>query len=348
LLPGALLLLLTIALVTTHLPLNTIAIVIAEEKHIVPLDQLVSGGPPPDGIPSIDSPKFNSVNDGNKFLGDSDKVVGININGDIRAYPLQILVWHEIVNDNVGGISVAITYCPLCFTNQVFDRKVNNTILEFGTSGKLYNSNLVMYDRSSKSLWSQALGEGIVGKYAGIKLEKLPFDVAYWKDWKKIYPQTKVLSKDTGSARPYGADPYGDYYTAPDILFPVSNKDNRLGLKEIVVGLENRDWSKAYKLQDIEKLKVINDQLNNKSVTLFSLHPIMARLFDPLVNGQALLFKYNFTNNTFTDNQTGSQWDFEGKSIEGPMKGKKLMRLPFDEGYWFEWAAFHPGTQVYS
>jgi hypothetical protein len=348
LLPGVLLLLLIIALVTTHLPLNTIATVIAEEKHIVPLDQIVSGGPPPDGIPSIDSPKFNSVIDGNKFLGDSDKVVGININGDIRAYPLQILVWHEIVNDNVGGIPVAITYCPLCFTNQVFDRTVNNTILEFGTSGKLYNSNLVMYDRSSKSLWSQAIGEGIVGKYAGIKLEKLPFDVAYWKDWKKIYPQSKVLSKDTGSARPYGADPYGDYYTTPDILFPVSNRDNRLGLKEIVVGLENRDWSKAYKLQDIEKLKVINDQFNNKSVTLFSLHPIMARLFDPSVNGQTLLFKYNFTNNTFTDKQTGSQWDFEGKSIEGPMKGKQLLRLPFDEGYWFEWAAFHPGTKVYS
>jgi Protein of unknown function (DUF3179) len=348
LLPGALLLLLTIALVTTHLPLNTIATVIAEEKHIVPLDQIVSGGPPPDGIPSIDSPKFNSVIDGNKFLVDSDKVVGININGDIRAYPLQILVWHEIVNDNVGGIPVAITYCPLCFTNQVFDRTVINTTLEFGTSGKLYNSNLVMYDRSSKSLWSQALGEGIVGKYAGIKLQKLPFDVAYWKDWKKIYPQSKVLSKDTGLARPYGADPYGDYYTTPDILFPVSNRDNRLGLKEIVVGLENEELSKAYKLQDIEKLKVINDQLNNKSVTLFSVHPLMARLFDPSVNGQTLLFKYNFTNNTFTDKQTVSQWDFEGKSIEGPMKGKQLLRLPFDEGYWFEWAAFHPGTKVYS
>ena len=340
--------LLTIALITTHIPLNTIATVIAEEKHIVPLDQIVSGGPPPDGIPSIDSPKFNSVIDGNKFLGDSDKIVGININGDIRAYPLQILVWHEIVNDNVGGIPVAITYCPLCFTNQVFGRTVNNTTLEFGTSGKLYNSNLVMYDRSSKSLWSQALGEGIVGKYAGIKLEKLPFDVAYWKDWKKIYPQSKVLSKDTGSARPYGADPYGDYYTSPDILFPVSNRDNRLGLKEIVVGLENRDWSKAYKLQDIEKLKVINDQFNNNSVTLFSSYPLMVRVFDPIVNGQTVFFESNSSSNTFVDKQTSSQWNFDGISIEGPMKGKQLLRLPFDEGYWFEWAAFHPGTKVYS
>jgi hypothetical protein len=335
-------------LVGTLLLLISIATVRGEEKHIVPLDQIVSGGPPPDGIPSIDSPKFISIDDGNKFLADSDKVVGVNINGDVRAYPLQILVWHEIVNDNVGGIPVAITYCPLCFTNQVFSRTVNNTILEFGTSGKLYNSNLVMYDRSSNSLWSQALGEGIVGIYAGIKLQKLPFDVAYWKDWKQLYPQSKVLSKDTGSARPYGADPYGDYYTSPDILFPISNKDNRLGLKEIVVGLENEELNKAYKIQDIEKLKVINDQVNNKSVTLFSLYPMMARVFDRSVNGQTLIFQYNFTNNDITDKQTGSQWDFEGKSVEGPLKGKQLLRFPFDEGYWFEWAAFHPGTKVYS
>jgi Protein of unknown function (DUF3179) len=133
-----------------------------------------------------------------------------------------------------------------------------------------------------------------------------------------------------------------------DIFFPISNRDDRLGLKEIVVGLENEELSKAYKLQDIEKLKVINDQLNNKSVTLFSLRPIMARLFDPSVNGQTLLFKYNFTNNTFRDKQTSSQWDFEVKSIEGPLKGKQLLRLPFDEGYWFEWAAFHPATKLYS
>jgi hypothetical protein len=129
-----------------------------EQKHIVPLDQIVSGGPPPDGIPSIDNPKFISVDQvtkGNNFLSDSDLVRGLNINDDIRAYPLQILVWHEIVNDKVGGVPIAVTYCPLCFTNQVFNSTVGNnqqTLLQFGTSGKLYNSNLVMYDRSSKSL----------------------------------------------------------------------------------------------------------------------------------------------------------------------------------------------------
>jgi len=319
-----------------------------EEKHIVPLDQIVSGGPPPDGIPSIDSPKFISVADGNKFLLDSDKVLGININGDIKAYPLQILVWHEIVNDNVGGIPIAVTYCPLCFTNQVFNRTINNTILEFGTSGKLYNSNLVMYDRTSKSLWSQALGEGIVGKYAGIKLNKIPFDVAYWKDWKHLYPNSKVLSRDTGSARPYGADPYGDYYTSPEILFPISNKDSRLGLKEVVVGLEDNGIDKAYTVNNIQKQKVVNDQISNKSMALFSLYPLMVRAFDPVLDGQTLTFTYNSKNSTFIDNQTGSQWDIEGKAIEGTMKGKLLSRLPFDEGFWFEWAAFHPATEIYS
>ncbi len=180
-------------------------------KHIVPLDQIVSGGPPPDGIPSIDSPKFLSVVDASKFLKDSDLVVGLTVNGQTKAYPLLILVWHEIVNDNVGGLPVAVTYCPLCFTAQVFNRTISGHVaVEFGTSGKLYNNNLVMYDRLSGSLWSQALGEGIVGTHAGESLKRIPFDLAYWKDWKQLYPNSMVLSTDTGFTRPYGVDPYGD------------------------------------------------------------------------------------------------------------------------------------------
>lgn len=323
-----------------------------KEKSIVPLDQIVSGGPPPDGIPSIDNPKFISVQEASKFLEDSELVLGLNINGDIRAYPLQILVWHEIVNDEVGGVPVAVTYCPLCFTNQVFNRIIDGQeVVEFGTSGKLYNSNLVMYDRTSKSLWSQALAEGIVGKYAGIKLERVPFDIAYWKEWKQLYPDSKVLSRDTGSNRPYGADPYGDYYTNSDVLFPVSNKDGRLDLKEIVVGLENKGQYKAYKLQEIENKKVINDQVNGKSITLFSLYPFMIRAYDPVVENGAekivLQFDYNAKNNKFIDKQTGSEWNFEGKAINGQMKGKQLTRIPFDEGFWFEWVAFHPKTEIY-
>ena len=330
-----------------------------EEKSIVPLDQILSGGPPPDGIPSIDNPKFISVQEASKFLKDSELVLGLNINGDVRAYPLQILVWHEIVNDNVGAVPVAITYCPLCFTNQVFNRTVDErVVVEFGTSGKLYNSNLVMYDRTTKTLWSQALAEGIVGKYAGTKLQRVPFDVAYWKEWKQLYPDSKVLSRDTGSNRPYGADPYGDYYTNSDVLFPVSYKDSRLDLKEIVVGFENKGQFKAYKQQDIENKKVINDQVNGKSIALFSSYPFMVRAYDPLVvegvggGGQQtivlLQFDYNTKDKSFIDKQTGSLWNFEGKAISGQMKGKQLTRLPFDEGFWFEWVAFHPKSALYS
>jgi Protein of unknown function (DUF3179) len=327
----------------------------AEERHIVPLDQIVSGGPPPDGIPSIDNPKFIPVQEASKFLKDSELVLGLNINGDIRAYPLQILVWHEIVNDEVGGVPVAVTYCPLCFTNQVFNRTIDDgqIVAEFGTSGKLYNSNLVMYDRTSKSLWSQALAEGIVGKYAGTKLERVPFDLAHWKEWKQLYPDSKVLSRDTGYNRPYGADPYGDYYTNSDVLFPVSNSDDRLGLKEIVVGFENKGQYKAYKLQEIENKKVINDQLNDKTIALFSLYPFMIRAYDPIIEDGGvqkivLQFDYNAKNNNFIGKQTGSLWNFEGKAISGQLKGKQLIRLPFDEGFWFEWVAFHPKSALYN
>jgi hypothetical protein len=333
---------------------NSAAAVTAEEKEksIVPLDQIVSGGPPPDGIPSIDNPKFISVQEASKFLEDSELVLGLNINGDIRAYPLQILVWHEIVNDEVGGVPVAVTYCPLCFTNQVFNRTIDGKqeVVEFGTSGKLYNSNLVMYDRTSKSLWSQALAEGIVGKHAGTKLERIPFDLAYWKEWKQLYPESKVLSRDTGSNRPYGADPYGDYYSNSDLLFPVLNRDDRLGLKEIVVGFENKEQHKAYRLQEIENKKVINDQVNGKPIALFSLYPFMVRGYDPIVvedEELTLQFEYDADNNRIIDKQTGSEWNFEGMAITGQMKGKQLTRLPYDEGFWFEWIAFHPKSGIY-
>ena len=329
-----------------------------EIKHTVPLAKIVSGGPPKDGIPSIDSPKFQSVREADKILEDSEFVLGLNINGDIRVYPLQILVWHEIVNDVVGGKPIAVTYCPLCFTNQVFNRTlIDGNIVEFGISGKLYNSNLVMYDRKSNSLWSQALGEGIVGDYSGIKLEKIPFDIAYWKEWKKLYPESKVLSRDTGSVRPYGADPYGNYYTNDLILFPLANDDKRIGLKEIVIGLEDENQYKAYKLQDIETNKVINDIIgDDKKIALVSLKPFMVRVFDRGIDdnvndeGKKIIVDlfYNETNNTLTDRVTDSELNFDGKFINGQLQDKQLKRLAMDQGFWFEWTAFHPETEVFS
>lgn len=136
------------------------------KKHLISLDKIKGGGPPKDGIPSIDSPKFTTI-ENSQFISDSDIVIGLVINGDVRAYPLFILVWHEIVNDTVGEIPVAVTYCPLCYTNQVFERIIDGKIVEFGTSGKLYNSNLLMYDRLTDSYWSQSLGMAVTGEFTG-------------------------------------------------------------------------------------------------------------------------------------------------------------------------------------
>mgnify|MGYP001569742918 CR=1 FL=1 len=312
-------------------------------KHIVPLDKIKSGGPPKDGIPSIDDPIFANSFDA-KFVSDDDLVIGLNINGEQKAYPLFILVWHEIVNDEVGGIPVAVTYCPLCFTYQVFYRNVDGIITEFGTSGKLYNSNLVMYDRNTDSQWSQALGIAITGEMTGHTLNRIPFDVARWSDWKSLYPNTLVLTTDTGFSRAYGSDPYGDYYTDSRIIFPVENDDDRLFPKEKILGFDNGVY-KAYKLSDVEQNKVINDSIGNKKIVLISLYPEMTRAFNRIINDQVLEFEYS--DGIIIDKQTKSIWNFEGESIEGQLKGETLQRETYNPGFWFEWVAFHPDTLIY-
>ena len=313
-------------------------------KHIVPLDKIKSGGPPKDGIPSIDKPNFVAASEAN-FVSDNDIVIGLQINGETKAYPLFILVWHEIVNDIVGDVPVAVTYCPLCFTNQVFERTINGQVTEFGTSGKLYNSNLVMYDRNTDSQWSQAIGMAITGELTSHVLKRVPFDVAKWSDWKTLYPETLVLTTKTGHIRAYGSDPYGDYYTDPQIIFPVENKDDRLHPKEIILGFDNGNIYKAYKLADVEEKKVINDEIGDKKLLLVSLYPEMTRAFNRVVDGTILEFEY--VDGKIIDTQTNSQWNFEGDAIEGQLMGKKLEREVFNPGFWFEWIAFHPDSLVY-
>ena len=313
-------------------------------KHIVSLDKIRSGGPPKDGIPSIDNPKFVNANEA-EFLSDNDVVIGLEINGEIKAYPLSILVWHEIVNDNVGDIPVAVTYCPLCFTNQVFERTINGTEVEFGTSGKLYNSNLVMYDRLTESYWSQALGTAIVGELAGFELNKIPFDVITWKDWKTLHPDSLVLTTDTGYLRPYGVDPYGSYYNDPRILFPVENKDDRLPPKTIIIGFHQGNIYKAYNQKDVESSYLINDKIFDKSILLISQFSGNTRAFDRTINDQVLEFVY--VDNKIIDTQTDSEWNNDGLSISGEYEGKQLERIPIEPGFWFAWVAFHPDTDLF-
>ena len=313
-------------------------------KHVIPLDKIKSGGPPKDGIPSIDDPKFAEV-EGSQFVRDSDVVIGLEINGDARAYPLFILVWHEIVNDNVGGVPVAVTYCPLCYTNQVFERVINGQEVEFGTSGKLYNSNLLMYDRLTDSYWSQGLGYAVTGDLTGTALKILPFDVITWGDWKKLHPDTVVLTTDTGHLRSYATDPYGDYYTDPRIIFPVDNMDDRMHPKEIILGFFEDGIYKAYKQNDVETFTVINDDIGNTSLMLMSLFSQNSRAFDRNLDDQVLEFE--FVDGKILDTKTQSEWNYDGLAISGLLEGSQLTRLPMSPGFWFEWVAFHPETEVW-
>ena len=313
-------------------------------KHIIPLDKIKGGGPPKDGIPSIDNPQFAEIQ-GSQFVSDSDTVIGLEINGDARAYPLFILVWHEIVNDRVGDVPVAVTYCPLCYTNQVFERIIDGQEVEFGTSGKLYNSNLVMYDRWTESYWSQGLGIAITGELTGMQLKTVPFDVITWGDWKKIHPDTLVLTTDTGHLRSYATDPYGDYYTDPRIIFPVDNSDDRMHPKEIILGFHEDGIYKAYKQNDVELHNIINDDIGETPIMLVSLFSQNSRAFDRTVNGEILEFE--FVDGKIIDTTTKSEWSYDGIAVSGPLEGNKLTRMSIEPGFWFEWIAFHPETEVF-
>lgn len=294
-------------------------------KHSIALDELLAGGPPKDGIPAIDNPKFTTAGEANAWLNDEETGQGFCVGSDCRFYPYQILVWHEIANDVVGGKPVLITYCPLCLTGIVFDRNVNGQIMEFGTSGMLWRSNLVMYNRTQpspdevsdlekslrleskkESLWSQVLGEAVVGELTGTKLAVLNSDIIKYSDWEKLHPDTKVLSRDTGFSRSYGFDPYGDYYTSNQVSFGASFNDDRLHPKEFVLGIEIDGKFKAY-------------------------------------HSSAL--KAGETQDTFNGQKIFIQKSAEG--IVRMFKGNAKEPLPYIGGFWFSWLAVHPDTELY-
>ena len=313
-------------------------------KHNIPLDKIRGGGPPKDGIPSIDSPVFAEISD-SQFMSDSDTVIGLVINGDAKAYPIFILVWHEIINDKVGETPVAVTYCPLCYTNQVFERIIDGVEVEFGTSGKLYNSNLLMYDRLTEFYWSQALGIAVKGELTGYHLNLIPFDVITWEDWVKLHPNTVVLTTDTGYIRSYATDPYGNYYTEPRIMFPVEYSDDRMHPKEIIIGFNQDNTYKVYKQNDIESNIIINDSIGETSMMLISLYSENSCAFERTINGMVLDFEY--VDGKIFDTSSNSEWNYDGLSISGKYQGVQLERMPIEPGFWFEWVAFHPQTLVY-
>jgi hypothetical protein len=334
---------------------------LVDPKDIVP------GGPPPDGIPPIDRPKFLSVS-AVDFLSPREPVLAIDLNGDARAYPARILIWHEIANDVVGGVPVVVTYCPLCNSGVAFRRPtIGGDLLDFGTSGKLYNSNLVMYDRQTRSLWPQVLGKAVVGPLTGTTLEFVPIQLGSWTDWAAEHPKGKVLSTDTGHIRSYGANPYEGYDAPGSPPFLYSKEiDPRLPPKARVVGVQvGRDVVAfpyaALRSRAIEGHAAVATTVGGRRLVVFweagtqsavdnaviskSRDVGSTGVFDPELDGRDLIF--TATAGGIVDEQTGSRWDILGRAVSGPLFGRHLNHVVSIESFWFNWAAFFPSTRIF-
>lgn len=234
----------------------------------VPLDEIISGGPPRDGIPPIDNPKFVDAKKAKDFVKDDTLGILVKVDNNIRFYPYNILTWHEIVNDEVDGKPLSITFCPLCATGIVFEREVNNKILDFGTSGKLYQSNLVMYDRQTDTLWSQAEGRAIRGDLFPTKLTTYPSSILEFSKAAELNPGMKVLSTDTGHIRNYRLNPYQGYEDTEDIYFPIKNSDKRLPAKLLIYGISIDGKFKAYDYDKLIQKGELSDTLNGHSLEI--------------------------------------------------------------------------------
>ncbi|MDE0140621.1 MAG: DUF3179 domain-containing protein [Caldilineaceae bacterium] len=331
-------------------------------RRTVEWDSILSGGPPKDGIPAVDSPVFESLVAGDEWLEDVDPVILFS-HGDVsRAYPLSILIWHEIVNDEVDGQPVSITFCPLCNASIVFDRNFNGQVLDFGTTGRLRNSDLIMYDRQTETWWQQFTGEGIVGKYAGEQLRFLTSQVLSWKDFKDAHPEGEVLSRPN-MPRNYGYNPYVGYdSTSRPFLFQ-GTPDARLAPAERVLGLTTETEAIAYPFQALEEAGVVHDSFGGVELAIFHKAGLASALdssviskgrdigavavYERQVGDQLLTFSPN-DDGTFSDAETGSTWDILGEAVEGPLTGKKLTPILHFDHFWFAWAAFFPVTELYS
>lgn len=277
------------------------------DDALIPVNEIVQGGPPRDGIPSLDDPKFVAA-DAAKYLRGHDRVLGISISGVARAYPIRILNYHEIVNDVVGGTNVVITYCPLCGTGVAFEATVNGRTHEFGVSGLLYNSDVLMYDRETESLWSQLMVQAVTGPMKGTRLQQLPLSHTSWQEWVKRHPGTLVLSNHTGYSRNYRVNPYPNYGTDGRLYFPVTSSSNEYPRKEVVMGLEIDGRFKAYPFKELEK---------------------GASKFDDEFAGEAISVEFD------EKNQTARVVREDG------------IEIPTIMAFWFAWYAFHPETEIY-
>ena len=282
------------------------------ENSIIPVNKILSGGPPRDGIPSIDNPTFLNAGDVD-YLKDKDRVLGVVVEGDARAYPIRVLNWHEIVNDEISGKAVAVTYCPLCGSGIVYAADFEGKAHKFGVSGLLYNSDVLLFDRQTETLWSQILSKGVSGKWVNKKLEVIHSAHTSWASWKEQYPKTKVLSNKTGFSRDYSRSPYGSYDKDVSTYFPVAFKSKRYHPKERVLGITINDKQKVYPFAELSKVfaKSKETKLNDT------------------FEGQELILEFDIENR-----------DGQFKNVKGDI-------VTSTNTFWFAWYAFHPKGKVY-
>ena len=334
---------------------------------LVDPEDIVSGGPPPDGIPPIDDPKFLAPGDAT-FLTEREPVLAVEIGGEAKAYPLQIMTWHEIVNDEIGGVPVSVTYCPLCNTGIAFERPtIDDELLDFGTSGKLYNANLVMYDRQTDTYWAQATGQAILGDLVGEQLTFVPARILSFGDWRAEHPDGLVLSRDTGHDRPYGENPYEGLDTSERPFLFAGELDERLPATSRVLGIARAGDVVAFPYGAVTADAVggwatVMEEVAGEPVTIFWKAGTSSALdsqeiaegrdvgaiaaYRPEVDGQPLTFEAS--GNGIVDRQTGSVWSILGRAVSGPLEGEQLVPELAIDSFWFDWAAFHPETRIYA
>jgi len=321
---------------------------------LISQSEVVDGGPGKDGIPSIDSPRFDPVS-GTSYVADDRRVVGIRIGDEVKAYPHQILDWHEIVNDEIGGVPIALTYCPLTGTASAWNRVINGSVTEFGVSGLLYRNNLIPYDRKTGSNWSQMQLRSVNGSNSGNPVETYQVIETTWKTWKAMYPDSKVLTRETGFTRAYQSFTYGESYSTnpSEILFPISNADDRLGRKDRVHGIiPSGGVPRVYPLNIFTGgVRLIVDTIEDTEyIIVGSAEADFAVSFEvePVNGGDNPTFAavQNALPVVLEDGD-GNRWDVFGTAVSGPRAGQRLKSALSFTGYWFGWADFYPGLQIY-
>lgn len=323
---------------------------------LIPSHEVFDGGPGRDGIPSIDGPQFESASA--DFITDDELIVGIVVGGEARAYPHFILDWHEIVNDEIGNASIAVVYCPLTGTALGWDRNVAGVSTTFGVSGLLYNSNIIPYDRASGSNWSQMRLQCVNGQLIESTPTTYQIVETSWETWERFFPDTQILTPNTGHSRDYGRYPYGNYKTSPNLLFPTSDDDDdRLHPKERVHGviLENR--VKVYRFESFASPAIVQDQFGSSSLTIVGSQKdnFIVSFEEKSIEGTVLTFDIpndlvvngTFASSALMEDQLGNRWNLFGHAVSGPNQGQRLIPTSSMMGYWFSFHPFYPNPEIF-